>query len=98
MQSYLTIAYLYLTTYKTCFRKNFKSYFSLTSEQHQYVNRRTRLNTPTIKTTRYGSNSITLEVVKQWNTIQNSLKFDINYSGLTRLKLNDKTKPNDKLH
>ena len=66
--------------------KDFKNYFSLTSEQYQYLTIGTRLNIPTIKTTKYGSNSITLTAIKQWNTIQNSLKFDINHPGLTRPK------------
>ena len=30
--------------------KNFKNYFSLTLEQHQYLTRGTRVNIPTIKT------------------------------------------------
>ena len=34
--------------------KNFKNYFSLTSEQHQYLTTGTRLNIPTIKTKKYG--------------------------------------------
>ena len=61
----------------------------MASEQHQYLNRGTRLNTPTIKTSKYGSNSITLEVMTQWNTIQNSLKFNINHARLTRPKWHD---------
>ena len=66
--------------------KKFKNHFSLTSEQHQYLTRGTRINIPTIKTTKYGSYSLTLKAIKQWNTIQNSLKFDTNHPGLTRPK------------
>ena len=66
--------------------KKFKNHFSLTSEQHQYLTRGSRINIPTIKTTKYGSYSLTLKAIKQWNTIQNSLKFDTNHPGLTRPK------------
>ena len=64
--------------------KNFENYFSLTSEHHQYLTRGTRLTIPTIKTIKYGCNSITLKTIKQWNTIQNSRKPE-----LTRPKFHD---------
>ena len=64
----------------------FENYFSLTSEQHQYHPRGTRLNIPTNKTIKYGSNSITIIAIKQWNKIKKSLKLDVNRPDLTRRK------------
>ena len=69
------------------FSKHFKNYFPLTSEQRKYRTRGTRLNIATIKTTKCDSNSVTLKAVKQWNTIQNSLRLDISCSELIRPKV-----------
>ena len=66
--------------------KNFQNYFSLKSDHHSYNTRGKRVNVPIVKTTTYGSNSITIKAIKHWNEIQNSLSIDLNSPDITRAK------------
>ena len=66
--------------------QNFQNYFSLKSDDHNYHTRSSRINVPIVKTTTYGSNSITIKAIKHWNEIQNSLSIDLNSQDTTRAK------------
>ena len=66
--------------------QSFKDYFNHKSTQHQYNTRGNRIIAPHVKTTTYGSNSITLQAIKHWNEIQNELDLDPNLPDMTRPK------------
>ena len=45
-------------------------------EQHQHNIRGKALNVPSVKTTTYGSNSVTCCAIRDWNKLQNKLNPD----------------------
>ena len=62
---------------KIIFQKLLVIFFTLNTELHKHNTRKNRLILPKVKTISYGSNSITLKTIKQWNKIQNFIKIDI---------------------
>ena len=56
---------------------SFSTFFTLNTQLHKHNTRKNRLVLPKVKTISYGSNSITLKAIKQWNEIQNVIKIDI---------------------
>ena len=66
--------------------ESFSNYFLHKSNQHQYNTRGNRLIVPHVKTTLYGTNSITLKAIKHWNEIQDNIEIDINSPETTRSK------------
>ena len=54
--------------------KNFLNYFTKTTNLHDHNTRGIRLNVPIVNTTCYGSNSITLKAISEWNKLQTKLK------------------------
>ena len=64
----------------------FRNFFTLNAQLHKHNTRKNRLILPKVKTITYGSNSITLKAIKQWNEIQNFVKIDIYYSKMTYSK------------
>ena len=66
--------------------KNFNNFFNHKSNQHRYNTRRNRVIVPLVKTSTYGSNSITLQAIKHWNEIQENLDLDPNFPDMTRSK------------
>ena len=57
--------------------ETFSIFFTLNTQLHKDNTRKNRLILPKVKTISYGSNSITLKAIKQWNEIQNFVKIDI---------------------
>ena len=57
--------------------KYFNNYFTVKKNQHQYNRRRKKLDVPLVSTNYYGSNSITVKAIKQWNEVQDTLKIDL---------------------
>ena len=57
--------------------ETFSSFFTLKTQLHKHNTRKNRLILPNVKTTSYGSNSIPLKAIKQWNEIQNFIQIDI---------------------
>ena len=53
------------------------NFSTLNAQLHKHNTRKNRLILPKVKTISYGSNSITLKTIKQWNKIQNFIKIDI---------------------
>ena len=52
---------------------NFLNYFIKTNNLHHHNARGIKLNVPIANTTCYGSNSITLKAIREWNKLQNKL-------------------------
>ena len=63
--------------------KNFNNYFTVKKNQHQYNTRSKKLDVPIVNPNYYGSNSITLKAIKQWNKVQDGLKIDLDDSEIT---------------
>ena len=53
--------------------KNFLHYFTKTTNLHDHNTRGIRLNIPIVNTTCYGSNSIPLKAIREWNKLQTKL-------------------------
>ena len=53
--------------------KSFHTLFTLKTEQHRHNTRGNSLNVPPVKTTTYGSNSVTSCAIRDWNKVQNQL-------------------------
>ena len=51
--------------------KSLHIFFTLKAEQHRHNTRENSLNVPPVKTTTYGSNSVTRCAVRDWNKLQN---------------------------
>ena len=54
--------------------ENFSDCFTLNTQPHHHNTRGNKLIVPNVNTNRYGSNSITLKAIKQWNELQNFVK------------------------
>ena len=54
-------------------QNNFLNYFTKTTKQHDHDTRGIRLNLQIVNTTYYCSNSITLKVIREWNSLQTKL-------------------------
>ena len=67
--------------------ESFSDFFTLNTQLHHHNTRGNKLIVPNINTTRYGSNSITLKAIKQWNEMQNFVKTDILSQEMTYFKL-----------
>ena len=67
--------------------ENFSDIFTLNTQLHHRSTRGNKLIGPNVNTTRYGSNSITLKAIKQWNELQNFVKTDISSPEMTYSKL-----------
>ena len=48
----------------------FENYFQLKRQQHNHFTRGNTLNVPQVNTSLYGSNSITLSAIRDWNGLQ----------------------------
>ena len=57
--------------------ETFRNFFTLNAQLHKHNTRKNRLILPKVKSITYGSNSITLKAIKQWNEIQNFIKIVI---------------------
>ena len=57
--------------------ETFSNVFTVNAQLHKHDTRINRLVLPKVETITYGSNSITLKAIKQWNEIQNFVKIDI---------------------
>ena len=66
--------------------ETFSNSVTLYAQLHKHNTRKSRLILPKVKTITYGSNSITLKAIKQWNEIQNFIKIDIFSSKMTYSK------------
>ena len=66
--------------------RKFNNYFTEKKNQNQNKTRRKKLDVPIVNTNYYGSNSITLKAIKQWNEIQDSLNFDLDDSEIASYK------------
>ena len=47
----------------------FENYFQLKRQQHNHLTREKTLNVPQVNTSLYGSNSITLSAIRDWNAL-----------------------------
>ena len=68
-------------------QENFSDFFTLNTELHHHNTRGKKVIVPNVNTTIYGSNSVTLKAIKQWNELQNFLKTDIFSPEMTYSKL-----------
>ena len=66
--------------------ETFSNFFTLNIQLHKQNTRKNRLILPKLKTISYGSNSVTMKTIKQWNKIQNFIKIDIYSPKLTYSK------------
>ena len=57
--------------------ETFSNFFTLNTQLRKPNTRKNRLILPKVKTISYGSNSITLKAIKQWNEIKNFIKTDV---------------------
>ena len=57
--------------------ETFSNIFTLNTQSHKHNTTKNRLILPKVKTISYGSNSITLKAIKQWNEVRNFIKVDI---------------------
>ena len=57
--------------------ETFSNFFTLNTQLHQHNTRKNRFNVPNANMTSYGSNSITLKAIKQWNKVQKFINIDI---------------------
>ena len=56
--------------------KSFRSFFALKTKQHRHNTRENSLNVPPVKTTTYGSNSVTRCANSDWNKLQNKFNLE----------------------
>ena len=59
------------------FPETFRNFFTLNAQLHKHNSRKNKFILSKIKSITYGSNSVTLKAIKQWNEIQNFVKIDI---------------------
>ena len=64
---------------------NFENLFTPKHNQHQHSTRKLNLDVPQVKTQTYGSNSITLCAIREWNKTQNEIN-NTNLTDLSRAK------------
>ena len=69
--------------------KAFENYFQLKRQQHNHFTRGKILNVPQVNTSLYGSNSITLSAIRDWNVLhgQSGLELIIPPSIISRSKV-----------
>ena len=56
----------------------FTNYFSFNNTNHQYETRELNINVPRVKTFLYGSKSIKLNTIRQWNRMKTDFKKNTN--------------------
>ena len=61
-------------------------FFINKTRQYLYNTRRNSLDVPQVKTTTYGSNSLTLHVIRTWNFFPNKLSTTTSLTNLTPTK------------
>ena len=66
--------------------ETFSNFFTLNTQLHKHNTRKNRFIFPKVKTISYGSNSITLKAIKQWNEIQNFININIYSPNMTYSK------------
>ena len=60
----------------------FESYFLLKRQQHNHFTRGNTLNVPQVNTSLYGSNSITVSAIRDWNALHGRSELELIISSL----------------
>ena len=60
----------------------FENYFQLKRQQHNHFTRGNTLNVPQVNTSLYGSNSITVSAIRDWNALHGRSELELIISSL----------------